>query len=119
MQQLSALDAQFLNVESNTTLGHVGSLLVLDSARSPSGPLTLDRLREIVELRLHLAPALRRRLVTVPFGLTRPYWADDPDFDLEFHLRELGLPDPGDDAQLAEQVARISARPLDRSRPLW
>jgi diacylglycerol O-acyltransferase len=119
MQQLSALDAQFLNVESTTTLGHVGSLLVLDPANAPNGPLTLDRLRDVIEPRLHLAPALRQRLVTVPLGLGRPYWIDDPEFDLEFHLREFGLPDPGDDNQLAEQVARISARPLDRSRPLW
>jgi diacylglycerol O-acyltransferase / wax synthase len=55
----------------------------------------------------------------VPLGLGRPYWVDDPHFDLEFHLRELALPAPGTHAQLGEQVARIHARPLDRTRPLW
>jgi WS/DGAT/MGAT family acyltransferase len=55
----------------------------------------------------------------VPFGLDYPYWIDDPDFDLDFHVRELALPPPGNDRQLSEQVARIFARPLDRARPLW
>ena len=119
MQQLSSLDTQFLNVESPTTVGHVGSLLLLDPAEAPGGELTLDRLREVLEPRLHLAAPLRQRLVNVPLGLGRPYWVDDPDFDIEFHLREIGLPGPGDEGQLGEQVARIHARPLDRTRPLW
>ena len=61
----------------------------------------------------------RRRLVTVPLGLDQPYWIDDPDFDIEFHVRALALPSPGSDAQLTEQVGRLHARPLDRTRPLW
>jgi diacylglycerol O-acyltransferase / wax synthase len=64
-------------------------------------------------------PPLRRRLVEVPFGIERPYWVDDPDFDLSFHVRELALPRLGSREQLAEQVARIAARPLDRRHPLW
>ena len=119
MQQLSSLDAQFLNVESSTTVGHVGSLILLDPSQAPDGELTLDRLREVLEPRLHLAAPFRQRLVSVPLGLGRPYWVDDPDFDIEFHLREIGLPGPGDESQLGEQVARIHARPLDRTRPLW
>ncbi|MBA3309758.1 MAG: wax ester/triacylglycerol synthase family O-acyltransferase [Nocardioidaceae bacterium] len=119
MQQLSSLDAQFLNVETSTTVGHVGSLILLDPSGAPDGALTLDGLRDVLEPRLHLAPPLRQRLVNVPLGLGRPYWVDDPDFDIEFHLRELGLPRPGDETQLGEQVARIHARPLDRTRPLW
>jgi len=119
MQQLSSLDAQFLNVESPTTVGHVGSLVVLDPSTVPGGELTLEAVRRIFEPRLHLAPPLRRRLVAVPLGLGRPYWIDDPHFDIEFHLRELALPRPGTRQQLGEQVARIHARPLDRTRPLW
>src|SRR5439155_1571230 len=64
-------------------------------------------------------PWLRWRLQEVPLGLDYPYWSDDIDFDLDFHVRELALPAPGSDAQLAEQVARITSRPLDRARPLW
>ena len=69
--------------------------------------------------RLPLLPPMRWRLAEVPFGLDYPYWVDDPDFDLDFHVRELALPAPGTDEKLAEQVARIFARPLDRARPLW
>jgi diacylglycerol O-acyltransferase / wax synthase len=119
MRQLSALDTQFLNVESSTTTGHVGSVLLLDPSTAPDGDITLDSLCQIHEERLHLAPVLRRRLVDVPLSLGRPYWADDPAFDLEFHLREIALPGEGTREQLGEQVARIHARPLDRSRPLW
>src|SRR5688500_8460515 len=69
--------------------------------------------------RLPLLPPMRWRLVEVPFKLDYPYWVDDPDFDLDFHVRELALPAPGSDEQLAEQTARIFSRPLDRARPLW
>ena len=68
---------------------------------------------------MHLLEPFRWRLVEVPFDLDYPYWVEAEDFDLEFHVRELALPAPGTREQLAEQVARITARPLDRSRPLW
>ena len=119
MRQLTSLDAQFLNVESPTTTGHVGSLIVLDPSTAPGGTWNVDTVRDVLEPRLHLAAPLRQRLVEVPLGLGRPYWVDDPHFDIEFHLRELALPGLGDPEQLGEQVARIHARQLDRSRPLW
>lgn len=119
MRQLTSLDAQFLNVESTTTQGHVGSLILLDPSTASGGQVSLESVRAVLEPRLHLAAPLRQRLVEVPLGLGRPYWADDPHFDIEFHLRELALPGPGTSEQLGEQVARIHARPLDRRRPLW
>jgi WS/DGAT/MGAT family acyltransferase len=119
MQQLSSLDAQFLYVETPTTVGHVGILLTLDPVTAPEGELSQQGLRDVLEPRLHLVPQLRQRLLSVPLGLGLPYWVDDPAFDIEFHLREVTLPAPGDGQQLAEQVARLHARPLDRSRPLW
>ncbi|MGZ4491962.1 MAG: WS/DGAT/MGAT family O-acyltransferase [Nocardioidaceae bacterium] len=119
MRQLTSLDAQFLNVESPTTVGHVGSLVVLDPSTAPGGAWSLETVRDVFEPRLHLAAPLRQRLVEVPLGIGRPYWVDDPHFDIEFHLREVALPAPGTDEQLGEQVARIHARQLDRTRPLW
>ena len=119
MKQLTSLDAQFLNVESSTTTGHVGALLPLDPSTAPGGELTLESVRDLMEQRLHLCPTFRQRLIEVPLGLGLPYWVDDPDFDLEYHLRDVALPAPGDEQQLGEQVARIHSRPLDRSRPLW
>src|SRR3954467_9815355 len=119
MRQLSSLDAQFLNMESRGTFGHVGSLAVYDPSTAPGGELTVQDLCRLVGQRLHLLPPFRWRLVDVPLGLDLPYWIEDPDFDLDFHIRESAGPPPGDDRHLAETVARIFARPLDRTRPLW
>ena len=118
MQQLTGLDASFLAMETTTTTGHVGGLSVLDPAGAPK-PLTLARLTDVIAERLPLVPVLRRKLLNVPLGLDQPYWVDDPDFDIEYHVREIALPRPGSDAQLTEQVSRLHARPLDRSKPLW
>ena len=119
MKQLTGLDTQFLAIESETTVGHVGGLAVFDPATAPGGKLGLAEVRAMLAERLHLLPPLRWTLVPVPMGLDRPYWKDDPDFDLDYHVRELALPAPGDDEQLSEQVARIASRRLDRARPLW
>jgi WS/DGAT/MGAT family acyltransferase len=118
MQQLTGLDASFLAFETANSTGHVGGLCVLDPAGAPK-PLTLARLTEVLGERIPLVPVLRRKLLNVPLGLDQPYWIDDADFDIEYHIREIALPSPGSDAQLTEQVARLHARPLDRSRPLW
>jgi WS/DGAT/MGAT family acyltransferase len=118
MQQLSGLDASFLALETATTTGHIGGLSMLDPSDAPA-PLNLARLTEVMAERLPLVPVLRQKLLEVPLGLDQPYWVDDPDFDIEYHVREIALPRPGSDAQLNEQVSRLHARPLDRSKPLW
>ena len=118
MQQLTGLDTSFLNIETPTTYGHVSGLAIFDPSTAP-GPITLDDVKRLILERIHLLPPYRRRLVEVPFGLDHPYWIEDPDFDIDFHVRHIGLPPPGDARQLGEQVSRIVARPLDRSRPLW
>jgi WS/DGAT/MGAT family acyltransferase len=105
-------------METATTYGHVSGLAVYDPSTAPV-PAGIDDLKLIIQERLHLLPPYRRRLVEIPLGLDHPYWIEDPDFDLDFHVRHIGLPPPGDDRQLAELVSRIVARPLDRSRPLW
>jgi len=118
MRQLTSLDSQFLAMETARQYGHVASIAVLDPS-TRDGALDLAALQALLVERLPLVPPLRWRLAEVPFGLDYSYWVDDPDFDVEFHVREIALPFPGNEAQLAEQVARIVARPLDRSRPLW
>ena len=119
MRQLTSLDAQFLALETPRQYGHVAGLAVLDTSTAPGGELTLPDIQALLQERLPLLPPLRWRLAEVPFGLDYPYWIDDVDFDLDFHVRELALPAPGTAAKLAEQVSRIAARPLDRARPLW
>jgi diacylglycerol O-acyltransferase len=118
MRQLTGLDAAFLAMETPAMYGHVGSICILDPQSAPA-PVTLAHVSDLIESRLHLIPPFRRRLVDVPLGLDQPYWIEDPDFDIEYHVRELALPAPGDDQQLAEQAARLHARHLDRRRPLW
>ncbi|WP_249011031.1 wax ester/triacylglycerol synthase family O-acyltransferase [Conexibacter sp. DBS9H8] len=119
MRQLTALDQQFLALEDSRHVGHVGGLAILDPSTAPGGELALSSLQSLIAERLHTVPPLRWRLAEVPFDLDYDYWIDDPDFDIDFHVRELGLAPPGTEAQLSEQVARIFARPLDRARPLW
>jgi diacylglycerol O-acyltransferase len=119
MRQLTSLDAQFLALENSRQTGHVAGLAIYDTSTSPTGRLTCAEMKELIASRLHLLPPLRWQLVEVPLGADYPYWVDDTDFDLDFHVRELALPAPGDDQQLAEQIARLHSRPLDRSKPLW
>ena len=69
--------------------------------------------------RIDQVAPFRRRLVNVPFGLDLPYWIEDPDFDIDYHVRHHAVPAPGNPEQLAEVVSRIHAPPLDHRRPLW
>ena len=119
MRQLTSLDAQFLALETPRIYGHVTGVLVLDPSTAPGGTLSLTDLQNLIMDRLPLIPIFKWRLAEVPFGIDFAYWVDDPDFDIDFHVRELALVPPGSTAQLEEQVARIFSRPLDRSRPLW
>src|SRR5690242_748750 len=119
MRQLTSLDAQFLALENTRQSGHVAGLAILDPSTAAGGRVGCRQITELLRTRLPLLPPLRWRLAEVPLGLDYPYWVDDAHFDLDFHVRELALPQPGSDDQLAEQVARIISRPLDRARPLW
>lgn len=118
MQQLTGVDASFLAWESNTTVGHITGVLLLDPTTSPE-PWTFERFARLLEARLHRIPQLTRKLVEVPLGLDRPYWIDDADFDLEDHLHHVAVPGGGDREHFAALVARIHEQPLDRRRPLW
>src|SRR4051795_9742965 len=119
MRQLTSLDAQFLALESARQTGHVGGLAILDPETAPGGKIDGADLQRLLEERLPALPPFRWKLAEVPLGLDFPYWIEDADFDLHFHVRELALPPPGSHEQLSDQVARIMGRPLDRARPLW
>ena len=119
MEQLSGMDSSFLYFEMRNAPTHIGSFAIYDQSTAPGGSVTFKGILANVERRLHLARCFRQKLVKVPFDLDHPYWIEDPDFDLEFHVRHIALPHPGDWRQLFIQVARIHARPLDLARPLW
>ncbi len=118
MRQLTGVDSGFLYMENSRTIGHVAGVIIVDPSTAPR-PVNADTVREFLAARIHLLAPMRWRLVMVPLGIDRPYWIDDPDLDLEFHVRGIALPAPGNSHQLAEQVARLTSRPLDRSHPLW
>ncbi len=118
MRQLNGLDASFLNMETPTTYGHVASLNVYYPADAPGGA-GLEATKQTILERIDLLAPFRRRLIEVPLGLDLPYWIEDPNFDIDFHVRHHAVPPPGTPEQLADVVSRIVARPLDRGRPLW
>jgi WS/DGAT/MGAT family acyltransferase len=94
-------------------------LLIYDPSTAPDGKVTFKGILEELGARLHLSDVFRRRLIELPGGLGRPYWVDDPRFDLEYHVRHIGLPQPGDWRQLCIQIARLHARQIDLRRPPW
>ncbi|WP_369253468.1 WS/DGAT/MGAT family O-acyltransferase [Geodermatophilus amargosae] len=113
-ERLSTRDASFLYLEETGAPLHVSGVLVLEPVEGG-----LDALAALVEARLPLVPRYRQRIVPVPGHLADPVWADDPDFDVAYHVRRSAVPRPGTGTQLLDLVSRVTSRPLDRSRPLW
>jgi len=119
-QRLSALDVQFLLLEKPNVHYHVAGLSILDPSTRPGGPDGFfEDLKRLYEERQHLIPRFRQKVMFVPFGAGRPVWVDDPDFDIDFHIRKGAVPKPGGKKELADYVQRIHSRPLDRSKSLW
>lgn len=119
MKQLGILDSAFINLEHANTPQQIGGFGIYDPSTAPGGFVRFKSVLANVERRLIQLPVFRTRLVEVPLGLDKPYWVLDENFDVEFHLRHISLPQPGDWRQLCIQIARLHARPLDMSKPLW
>ena len=119
MRQLSGLDYAFLQLERGNNYMHVAGLGIYDPSTAPGGKVRFKDILRFFSARIEHVPHFRRRLVTVPWMLDRPWWVEDADLDVEFHVRHIALPQPGDWRQLCIQVARLHSRPLDRSKPLW
>src|ERR1700761_3863960 len=119
MQQLSWTDDMLLRADTPATPQQIQLLLIYDPSTAPNGRVTFKGILEELDARLHLAEVFRRRVTELPGGLHRAYWADDPNFDLEYHVRHIGLPQPGDWRQLCIQIARLHARQIDLRRPPW
>jgi diacylglycerol O-acyltransferase / wax synthase len=119
VEQLSGQDASFVYMETTSTPMHIGSVAIYDPSTAPDGKVRFKDILRFIESRLGGARSFRQKLVRVPFDLDHPYWIEDPDFDLEYHVRHIALPKPGDWRQLCIQTARLHARPLDMTKPLW
>ena len=118
MKQLGGMDATFLNMETGSMYGHVSSMTIFEP-KAGTGGAGLEITKRAILSRIDQLEPYRRRLVTVPFGLDIPYWIEDPEFDIDYHVRHHAVPPPGTPQQLGEVVSRIISRPLDRRRPLW
>jgi diacylglycerol O-acyltransferase len=120
MHALTSLDSMFLASEDGRTVANVCSLAIMDSVDAAGKRLTRSDIQELIAERLHLLPPLRWRLAAVPLGLGHPWWVDcGSDIDLDFHVRETAVVSPGDRNALEVPAARLSAHPMDRSKPLW
>jgi diacylglycerol O-acyltransferase len=114
LDRLSSIDASFLHQEGPESHMHIGAVLVFQGP-PPEFTDYLDHVRG----RLHLVPRYRQKLTTPPLETGRPLWVDDPDFNLEYHVRHTALPSPGTEEQLFLLAARIDSQQLDRDKPLW
>ncbi len=119
LKQLSGMDSMFLYAESHHAPLEVGCLQVYDPSTAPRGEVRFKEILATFQSRLDRTDIFRRKLVEVPLSLDHPYWAEDEDFDLEYHVRHISLPKPGGWDQLMAQVARLQARQLDHAKPLW
>jgi WS/DGAT/MGAT family acyltransferase len=113
MEELSGLDASFLYLETPKIPMHIGGVVVLE------GSLQFDDFKAFINQRLHTVPKLTQKLITIPLSLDRPYWAEDPDFDLSMHLHRTALPKPGSWKELRYLASRLFSQQLNRDRPLW
>ncbi len=119
MRQLTALDRMFLTQESQGAPMHISLLMFYAQRSVPGGAVRLRDIVQVFRERAHLVPMLHEKVQEVPFGLDNPYWVDDPDLNVESHISHIALPQPGDWRQLCILAARLHARGVDRSRPLW
>ncbi len=119
MRQLSEADAAFIYSDNAHTNSNVSLLHIYDQTTAPGGVVRFKQILTHVESRLSRLPILRQKILRVPLDLDYPYWVEDENFDIEYHVRHIALPKPGDWRQFCIQASRIHARPLDLQRPLW
>jgi diacylglycerol O-acyltransferase len=119
MRQLRGDDALFLYADTGNSNANITLVNIYDPSTAPGGKIRFKGLLKHIESRLHLSAIFRQKLLRVPLELDYPYWVEDERFDLEYHVRHVALPHPGDWRQFCIQASRIHARPLDLTRPLW
>jgi WS/DGAT/MGAT family acyltransferase len=112
-ERMSDLEAMMWSLEADPVLSSTfANLTFFDRAPDP------DRLRRRMWRASRVVPRLRRRVVD-GFGPANPAWEEDPDFDLDRHLRWVQLPAGSGEADARAIAVDLAATPFDRDRPLW
>jgi WS/DGAT/MGAT family acyltransferase len=119
MYQVDSEDANFLFLEKAESPTHISLIYLYDQSSLGDQPVRFSHIREHMRNRINSAPVFCQKIQRTPADIDYPYWVDDNKFDLDFHIRHLALPKPGDWRQFCIQVSRLHSRPLDMSRPLW
>ena len=119
MYQVDSEDANFLFMERSDSPIHISLIALYDQSQLKAGTTRFQHILQLIESRLSTAPVFQQKIQRVPADLDYPYWVDDDTFDIDYHVRHLALPKPGDWRQFCIQVSRLHSRPLDMTRPLW
>jgi diacylglycerol O-acyltransferase len=117
MRQVPGPDMAFLYGETPEWHMHVSAVIIVDPTDVEE--FGFEEIRERLRRRIHRIPQFRWKLTELPFGVDRPFFSDDPNFDIDNHIKRVGLPQPGDREALGNLVGDLVSFKLDRGRPLW
>jgi len=113
-QRMSDHEALMWNIEKDPWLNPSGAALVVLEK-----PLDMERFKRRIRHGIAEIPRLREKVSPGLGRMSPPTWVADPEFDLDYHVREIRIASPGTDRQLLDLSAQLYEDPLDRTRPLW